>query len=321
MGLQSSNFGTVVANALLTDLKNRRPLLQVLMDGPASQLVLQEALKGRADGFHHQVTIPLLPTNNLSPTDGYSTASSFPSSVTDPDLSSAYAVPTDYDPTVDINKVIVGTFSLPIMDLWTHSAGNLLHQQAVVNVQERIADKIEASVLADMISSTQYESVASGAGEKWGLDTSSSANFLADCSELAAQFDVLNIPKEDRFLVVPPSVGVLPVKFDSLSSRDFDVPGSRAEATLDKIAGFKIVPSNNIGSTDAVAFSTQRYSLVMPKGVVLDADIQEKDRVRRYTRLYTMFGHGSVSEIVAAADGNSPTVNAQRVGLLAATVS
>jgi hypothetical protein len=54
----------------------------------------------------------------------------------------------------------------------------------------------------------------------------------------------------------------------------------------------------------------------MPKGIVLES-LRDKDRIGDYTRMYTMFGFGAVSEIVEAADGGTipAGTNVSRAGV------
>lgn len=322
--MQSANFQSAVLNdLLLTDLKNEKPLLNVLMGSAASQDVMARIRAiSTAGGFASSVTIPLLKTQALSPTDAYGTFSSLPSSTEDPTLAASdYAALDDYDVHLAVNRFILGANYISTIHQAAHAAGSLLKNQAVINNRNRIGDLLEQGVVADMISSTVYESVSSGAGVKFALDFSSEANLLTDLAQLHGEFSRQNVPLDKRWLCLPAvREAHMPVRYGGFSSRDYDVGGSRASGSIREVAGFKLIFSNNVGSSDAVAFNPDQYVTVMPLGVVVE-ELKDISKVGDFLRMYAVAGWGSISEISTAADGNSPTFNAQRRGVVACSVS
>lgn len=322
MALQSANFvDAVVTDLLMSDFRNSNELLNVLTDSATSRAVEQMAIRaGGQGGFAKKLTLPLLKQAALSPTDGYTTVSAFPSANSNPDLSSAYSIPTDESILFNINHHAIGTHKLPDLERWTHAAGDLIQDAKVQADIQEIRDQIESAVISDMDSSTVFASVASGAGQKFPLVTTSQAALLGDLKDLLGELNRQNAPRDDRWLVLHSTEEGIPVEYDGLASRDFPGIGDRRDGRFDRVAGFNILYTNNLTTSQALAFTSQSYALVMPVGLRVES-LRDKDELGDFTRVWTVFGMGAVKEIVAAADGNSPTFNAQRAGIVSVSVS
>ena len=312
----------ILPGLLLEDLRNQRPMLQILMDSPVSKDIESRLIAaGDAGGFAKKITVPLLKQHALDPTDGYSTETNFPSGeYVNPDLSSAYPESNDYPVIFSCDKVIVGTHFLPDMRKWTWSAGSVLQQAEIRANQDEIADQLESAIISDMISSTVY--AAGSAKTQFALATTAEADLNDDFKLLHGEFNRQNIPKDQRYIAMPTTSEGVVVKWASLKSRDYVDPisGDARTATWQEYAGFKLVFTNNMSSSAAVAFSPVRYAFTMPKGIVLE-QLRDKDRIGDYTRMYGMFGMGSISEVITGADATSPTDNIQRVGLISCSLS
>ncbi len=320
MSLDSSTFvDSVLPGLLIEDLRNSTPLLQVLMDSLVSKDIERRIIAaGDNGGFAKKITVPVLKQHALSPTDGYNTETSFPTgSYVNPDLSSAYPESSDYPVIFNTNKVVVGTHFLPDMRKWTWSAGSVLQQAEIRANQSEIRDQLEQAIITDMISSTVY--AAGSAKTKFELDTTSGdSNIVSDMRLLSGEFNRQNIPYDQRYLLMPATGEATVVQWASLKSVDYvdRTSGDSRTARWHEFAGFKLLFTNNLSSTDAIAFSPVRYPFVLPKGIQLEV-LRDKDRIGDYTRMYGMFGMGSISEIISGADATSPTDNIQRVGLIA----
>ena len=72
------------------------------------------------------------------------------------------------------------------------------------------------------------------------------ATIIANLYKAAGVFDTNNIPEEDRFAFVPPSVYYALVQDDKLMNREFNDNGSFADGSVFRVAGFDIVKTNNL---------------------------------------------------------------------------
>lgn len=324
MAFQEANHAAqVVTDLLMIDFRNESPMLDDLLSGEASAMVLaQSRAMGPAGGFAHSLTIPLLEQAALNPTDadGYTAISAFTSG-TNPDLSSAYAIPADTSISFDVNRYTIGTHLIPDFTKWTHAAGDLLGDAKVQSDLNQMRNSMEDQAHADMDGKTVYASVAGGVGTKFTLRTGSETNFNADMASLGGEMNRQNVPKASRRLVVHSSKETIPVKYDSAASSDFGSPGSRINGDFPRYGGFPIIYSNNLSATEGVAYSTAAYALVVPQGIVRE-DLRDKDRIGDFTRLYAMFGLGPIKQQVTAADGNlTSNGTKQHSGIVSLTVS
>jgi CBS domain-containing protein len=321
MALNSSNFvDAVVTDQLMTDFRRDNQLLDVLLSSPASQRVLAMALaQGGSAGFAKKLQIPLLPQAALNPTDGYSTVTSFPSSTENPDLSSGYAIPTDLTVPFDINRVAVGTHFLPELQKWTHAAGALLQDGKIQADLQEMRDVIEEAVVDELVT-VGARTTASAMG-KFPLVTTSEAAVLSDFADIMAELNRQNVPKENRFFAMNPAHEGLAVEWAGVGgSTDYPGMGDRAAGRFTRIAGMNIIYTSSLGTAEAVAFSLDRFALVLPMGIVPEV-LRDKDKIGDYTRLYTMFGYGALGKPIASADGNTPGDNPQREGVVSIAVT
>lgn len=321
MTLQSAHFpGQVVTDMLLMDFRSENPFLNLLMDSAASQMVLARVrAAGTAGGFASSVTIPLLPQSALSPTDGYSTVTSFPSAVENPDFSSAYDAITDESIVFNTNRVAVGTHSLPDMQRWTHSAGSLLEDAKIQADIKEIRDQVENSVLLELQSLGVPASVSAGVASRFPLVTTGESDLLNDLADLEGEFERQKVPGSERVLVLPAQERGLAVRYNGLASRDYPGIGDREAGTFERIANFNVVYSNQLSTDSAVALHLSAYAVVMPNGIVVEPGIRDITRIANFNRLYTMFGHGALTQNVAAADGSA--WSAARAGIVAVSVT
>lgn len=323
MSLHSSNFvSAVVRDQLMADFRRNNELLNVLLGGSASQRVLAQSLaNGPAGGFARQLVLPLLEQAALDPTDGYSTISTFPSSDSNPDLSSAYGIPSDRSIAFNVNRTAIGTHFLPEIEQWTHASGAVLQDAKVAADLQEIRDQIEEAVVSDMTSSTIFASVSGSVGTKFPLVTTSEAALLADLKDLQGEMNRQDVPREGRWLVLPGVHEGLAVMYGGLSSVDYPGIGDRQEGRFQRIAGFNVIFTNSLASTAALAFHEEAYALVMPMGVQVES-LRDKDRIGDYTRLYSVFGMGAVREtLVTAANGDADADSVARPGIVAITIT
>jgi hypothetical protein len=89
-----------------------------------------------------------------------------------------------------------------------------------------------------------------------GSATPSTAAIVAGFYDAAATLDEKNVPAEDRFAIVSPSVYYALVQDDKLINRDFGANGSYSDGQIMNVAGIKIVKSNNVSvdHTTATAY-------------------------------------------------------------------
>lgn len=323
MALQTPNFvDAAVKDQLMTDFRRTNELLNVLLDGQASRDVLQQALnEGASGGFAKQLVLPMKEQDALSPTDGYSAILTFPSSNSDPDLSSGYDVITDTSILYDINRQAIGTHRLPDIEKWTHAAGSLLGNAKVQADLQEMRDVIEEAVIADMDRLSGFQTAAAGVGAKFPLVTTSQTSLLDDIFDLTGEFNRQNIPRGDRWLALPAAREGLAVKYDGLASNDFTGIGDRQEAIFDRIGGFNIIYTNSLSSSRGMAFTSAAYAVVMPMGIQVES-LRDKDRIGDFTRVYTVFGIGSNRELVStAANGDAVTVPTSRPGIISLDIT
>lgn len=318
MSLTESLFsGGIVPNLLVTDLRNERPVLDVLLSSQTSLDVKKRVIgMGGSGGFAKQITFPLLKQHALNPTDGYSTETNFPSgTVVNPDLSSAYPESTDTPIIFDTNKVLIGTHFIPDMRSWTYGAGEFLQSAEVAANLDEIGDQLESAAFSIMRSATAFETASTST--RFNLDTSDEAALNADFKLLHGEFNRQNIPRQGRYIALPTTAEGAVLQWASLKSRDYvdSVSGDARTATWAEYAGFRLLFTNNMDAGNAQAFSTVRFAMILPKGIVVES-MRDKDFIGDYTRLYGMFGAGSTSELITDASGGTNPGNTQRVGLV-----
>lgn len=320
MALNSDNFVNAhVTDQLMTDFRRDNPLLNLLMDSAASRGVLQRALAaGGPGGFAKKLTLPLMKQAALSPTDGYTSVSSFPSAIENPDLSSAYPIPTDEAIPYNINHVAVGTRFLPELQKWTHASGDLLQDALVQADLQEIRDTIEEAVCTELVSVGVL--AAGGAQTKFPVVTTSQSALLGDLADLQGEFNRQNVPRDDRWIVLNSKHEGIAVEYDGLASRDFPGVGDRAEGRVFRVGGMNLLFTNSMPAGSGAALTTSAFALVMPKGIQVEV-LRDKDRIGDYTRLYAMFGFGALKEVVDAADGVTPADNVERAGIISLAVT
>ena len=105
--------------------------------------------------------------------------------------------------------------------------------------------------------------VGQGNASSVGIGVSYTIQNLVDAAYAAAQkFDEKNIPAEDRFLIVSPSVYYKLVNSDKLLNLWYNPGnnGSYSDGKVQNVAGFSIVKSNNLSLDHTAAYSYPDYS-------------------------------------------------------------
>lgn len=92
----------------------------------------------------------------------------------------------------------------------------------------------------------------SAASEAIGA-TPTTAQIVAGIYDAAATLDERNVPEEERFVLVSPSVYYALVQDDKLINRDFGANGSYSDGTVLNVAGMTIVKSNNLAVDHSTA--------------------------------------------------------------------
>lgn len=346
MSLVSTNFLTPVVDTLLPEYLRQFDFLNLVMNSPMSQKIMQLARTNAQSGeFVAQVLMPLIQESQTVSFTG-STFATYPSST--PDLTNAYHQITDSTITFNINREGSDQFSLGDRNRESHVLGARLADAQIDKTVHRIITDVETQLFNVGYGSGTYAS----ASVDHALVLTSQANLQAGFAQINKTFEQQNVPMDKRVLALPAVARPVIMQWAGADLKDRNYTGDGKERTGWGIsnnpleyAGCKLVftqaPTVTAGSGQALGFSPDRLACVMPlygtapefapegdfysqaksySGVFIER-LRAIQSISDYFRLRMPYGVGVLGHSVSSYFGDTTGGAQQSEGLIRVTVT